>query len=75
MLYEPHLVLDDQRKAHVSRGRTGAVIGRVVNYASRPEHMLMSHVGHPRCPKNVEEVLTCDDNEVRVINQVTLQPG
>jgi hypothetical protein len=37
--------------------------------------MLMSHVGHPRCPKNVEEVLTCDDNEVRVINQVTLQPG
>ncbi|TWI69123.1 subtilase family protein [Pseudoduganella lurida] len=52
-----------------------AVRALMSHHASRPKHMLMSHVGHGRFPQSVEEVLTCDDNEVRVIYQGTLQAG
>src|SRR3546814_4106634 len=41
----------------------------------RPKTMLRSHIGHGRFPQVVEEVLTCDDNEVRVIYQGTLTAG
>lgn len=52
-----------------------AVRALMSHHASRPKHMLMSHVGHGRFPQSVDEVLTCDDNEVRVIYQGTLQAG
>jgi hypothetical protein len=52
-----------------------AVRALMSHHASRPKHMLMSHVGHGRFPQDVDEVLTCDDNEVRVIYQGTLQAG
>lgn len=52
-----------------------AVRALMSHHATRPKHMLMSHVGHGRFPQSVEEVLTCDDNEVRVIYQGTLQAG
>lgn len=52
-----------------------AVRALMSHHASRPKTMLMSHVGHGRFPQSVEEVLTCDDNEVRVIYQGTLRAG
>lgn len=52
-----------------------AVRALMAQHAARPKHMLMSHVGHGRFPQNVEEVLTCEDNEVRVIYQGTLKAG
>lgn len=52
-----------------------AVRALMSHHAMRPKDMLMSHVGHGRFPQSVEEVLTCDDNEVRVIYQGTLQAG
>ncbi|WP_348692740.1 S8 family peptidase [Duganella fentianensis] len=52
-----------------------AVRALMSHHASRPKTMLMSHVGHGRFPQNAEEVLTCDDNEVRVIYQGTLKAG
>lgn len=52
-----------------------AVRALMSHHATRPKHMLMSHVGHGRFPQSVEEVLTCDDNEVRVIYQGTLKAG
>ena len=52
-----------------------AVRALMSHHASRPKHMLMSHVGHGRFPQSVDEVLTCEDNEVRVIYQGTLQAG
>lgn len=52
-----------------------AVRALMSHHATRPKTMLMSHVGHGRFPQSVDEVLTCDDNEVRVIYQGTLQAG
>ncbi|MCD2516770.1 S8 family peptidase [Massilia sp. G4R7] len=52
-----------------------AVRALMSHHASRPKEMLMSHVGHGRFPQSVDEVLTCDDNEVRVIYQGTLKAG
>lgn len=52
-----------------------AVRALMSHHASRPKQMLMSHVGHGRFPQSVDEVLTCEDNEVRVIYQGTLQAG
>jgi len=52
-----------------------AVRALMAQHATRPDTMLMSHVGHGRFPQNVDEVLMCDDNEVRVIYQGTLTAG
>lgn len=52
-----------------------AVRALMAQHATRPKHMLMSHVGHGRFPQNVDEILTCEDNEVRVIYQGTLKAG
>lgn len=52
-----------------------AVRALMSHHASRPKQLQMSHVGHGRFPQNIEEVLTCDDNEVRVIYQGTLHAG
>lgn len=52
-----------------------AVRALMAQHATRPKHMRMSHVGHGRFPQHVEEVLTCEDNEVRVIYQGTLKAG
>ena len=43
--------------------------------AVRPDEMSMSEVGHGRFPQTVDEVLACDDNEVRVIYQGVLSAG
>lgn len=52
-----------------------AVRALLVHHARRPKSMPMSQVGHGRFPQTVDEVLTCDDNEVRVIYQGTLKAG
>lgn len=52
-----------------------AVRALLSHHAERPKTMLMSHVGHGRFPQTANEVLTCDDNEVRVIYQGTLTAG
>lgn len=45
------------------------------HHAKRTPGMTMREVGHGRYPQNVEEVLQCADNEVRVIYQGSLQAG
>jgi hypothetical protein len=45
------------------------------HHAVRPKDMPMSEVGHGRFPQTVDEVLTCGDNEVRVIYQGVLKAG
>lgn len=45
------------------------------HHASRPKGMPMNEVGHGRFPQTVDEVLTCNDNEVRVIYQGVLSAG
>jgi hypothetical protein len=45
------------------------------HHAFRPKGMPMNEVGHGRFPQTVDEVLTCDDNEVRVIYQGVLSAG
>lgn len=52
-----------------------AVRALLTHHAYRPKDMLMSEVGHGRFPQTVEEVLTCGDNEVRVIYQGVLEAG
>ncbi|MRV70674.1 S8 family serine peptidase [Duganella sp. FT92W] len=52
-----------------------AVRALLAHHAHRPKTMSMSHVGHGRFPQTIDEVLTCDDNEVRVIYQGQLQAG
>ncbi|MRT29971.1 S8 family peptidase [Herbaspirillum sp. CAH-3] len=52
-----------------------AVKALMAQHARRPEGMLMSHVGYGCFPQTVEDVLTCEDNEVRVIYQGTLSAG
>ncbi|MFC0134392.1 peptidase S8 [Massilia eurypsychrophila] len=52
-----------------------AVRALLSHHASRPKTMPMSEVGHGRFPQSVEEVITCGDNEVRVIYQGVLTAG
>lgn len=52
-----------------------AVKALMAHHATRQADMPMSHCGHGRFPQNIDEVLTCDDNEVRVIYQGTLTAG
>ncbi|WP_336579374.1 S8 family peptidase [Alcaligenes sp. CHO6] len=52
-----------------------AVKALMTHHATRPVDILMSHSGHGRFPQNIDEVLICEDNEVRVIYQGTLTAG
>lgn len=45
------------------------------HHAQRPKDAKMHEVGFGRFPQDVAEILHCDDNEVRVIYQGTLQAG
>lgn len=52
-----------------------AVRALLCHHANRKKNMAMSEVGHGRFPQTIDEVLTCDDNEVRVIYQGVLSAG
>lgn len=47
----------------------------LTHHAVRPNSMSMSKVGHGRFPQSIDEILTCDDNEIRVIYQGVLDAG
>jgi hypothetical protein len=58
-----------------SEVRMLAVRALLCHQAERIEGMPMSEVGHGRFPQTIDEVLTCPDNEVRVIYQGVLKAG
>jgi hypothetical protein len=47
----------------------------LTHHAVRPKSMPMSEVGYGRFPQTIDEILTCNDNEIRVIYQGVLEAG